>query len=319
MRFRITQSAENGINLINLHDQQENVTVSIVPDHGAMLHAFVVSASSGPVNIISNYPNKAELDQQLAMSYKSSKLSPFPCRIEHGTYTWRNQEYQFANRFPDGSAIHGLLFNKAFEIVQETTNEFYASVLLQYAFQAEDPGYPFKYTCQIRYTLLHQNTLQVQTILTNTDTQTIPIADGWHPYFQLGDSINDCELQFTSSDMLEFNDALIPTGKRIPFQTFNTLQPFDDTVLDNCFVLDKAAGEPVCELRNTQVGLSIRFTTDGEYPFLQLYTPPDRKSLAIENLTSAPNCFNNKIGLLELEPGDTKTLTLHYTVQTINS
>jgi aldose 1-epimerase len=33
-----------------------------------------------------------------------------------------------------------------------------------------------------------------------------------------------------------------------------------------------------------------------------LYTPDHRKSIAIENLSAAPNCFNNKMGLHIMQP-----------------
>lgn len=316
MRFRITHSNYKGIRLINLHDDEESVTVSVAPEQGVMLHAFIVQAASGPVNIINNYSNKAELDQDLSLSYKSSKLSPFPCRIENGSYEWEGKLYTFANRFPDGSAIHGLLFNKEFSITEQKTTDFFATVSFEYTYKGEDPGYPFDYRCEVKYTLLHGNTLQIQTVLHNLDEQTIPIADGWHPYFQLGDSVNECRLRFPAKGMLEFSDALIPTGKILPYQTFNASKPFGTTQLDNCFILDASAGQPVCEWSNPVTGISIRFITDSQYPYLQLYTPPDRKSIAIENLSSAPNCFNNGIGLLKLAPGETKTLTIHYEVET---
>lgn len=316
MRFRITHSNQKGISLINLHDDETGSTVSIAPEQGAMLHAFTVSTDNGPVNVINNYHNKAEIDQNLARSYKSSKLSPFPCRIANGSYEWEGKQYQFANRFPDGSAIHGLLFNKSFTVKEQETTDFFSAVLFEYGYRSDDPGYPFDYTCQIRYSLLHGNTLQIQTILQNQSQQTIPIADGWHPYFQLGESVDECWLRFPSKGMLEFNDQLIPTGQIIPYQTFNASKPFGATELDNCFLLDLSAGQPVCELTHPASGVSIRFITDETYPYLQLYTPPDRKSIAIENLSSAPNCFNNGIGLLHLEPGQSTSLTVHYAIQT---
>jgi Galactose mutarotase and related enzymes len=40
------------------------------------------------------------------------------------------------------------------------------------------------------------------------------------------------------------------------------------------------------------------------YPYLQVYTPPHRQSIAIENLSAAPDVFNNRMGLIELEPGE---------------
>ena len=316
MRFRITHSNHKGILLINLHDDELSATVSIAPEQGALLHAFTVLSENGPVNIINNYSNKAELDQELAISYKSSKLSPFPCRIENGSWKWEGHRYTFANRFQDGSAIHGLLYNKAFNLTQQTTNDFFASARFEYVYRAEDPGYPFEYRCEIIFTLLHGNTLQLQTVVHNLSDCTIPIADGWHPYFQLSETVNECWLRFPARGMLEFNDALIPTGKILPYQTFNASKPFGNTVLDNCFLLDTAAGQPVCEWTHPSSGLSVRFITDGNYPYLQLYTPPDRKSMAIENLSAAPNCFNNGMGLQTLGPGESKTLTLHYEVDT---
>jgi len=39
-----------------------------------------------------------------------------------------------------------------------------------------------------------------------------------------------------------------------------------------------------------------------KYNFLQVYTPPHRKSIAIEPMTCAPNAFNNEQGLIILAP-----------------
>ena len=48
------------------------------------------------------------------------------------------------------------------------------------------------------------------------------------------------------------------------------------------------------------------------YPYLQLYTPADRKSIAIENLSGIPNCFNNKIGLQLMKPHQNLVLKTSY-------
>jgi aldose 1-epimerase len=47
-------------------------------------------------------------------------------------------------------------------------------------------------------------------------------------------------------------------------------------------------------------------------PYLQLYTPADRKSIAIENLSGIPNCFNNKIGLQLMKPHQNLILKTSY-------
>ncbi|MBZ5857944.1 aldose 1-epimerase [Flavihumibacter profundi] len=316
MSFRISHTVTNGIPLVNLHDDSRTVTASIVPDHGAMLHAFEVPLKNGPFNIMSNYQSAEEINRILNRSYRSSKLSPFACRIKNGQYTWGGQLYEFADKFPDGSAIHGLLFNKKFEVSNETVTDFMASADFTYKYNKDDPGYPFAYTCTIRYTLFPDQTLQLQTILKNDSDITIPMADGWHPYFRLNAPVNDCFLQFPSAAIVEFDDKLIPTGHTKPYSDYLTPKQLGETKLDNCFLLDENAGQPVCVFSNPAEGISLCFITDENYPYLQIYTPDDRASLAIENLSAAPDSFNNKMGLLLLDPGMEKAMTLHYQVKT---
>jgi aldose 1-epimerase len=73
-----------------------------------------------------------------------------------------------------------------------------------------------------------------------------------------------------------------------------------DIFLDNCFELDHSKQQPYCKLSNSQLELLIE--PDKSYPYLQVYTPPSRDMIAIENLSAAPDAFNNKMGLLSLEP-----------------
>ncbi|MCJ7554163.1 MAG: hypothetical protein MUO34_09805, partial [Ignavibacteriaceae bacterium] len=47
-----------------------------------------------------------------------------------------------------------------------------------------------------------------------------------------------------------------------------------------------------------------------KYNYLQIYIPPERKSISIEPMTSNVNSFNNGEGLLILEPG--KIFTANY-------
>jgi aldose 1-epimerase len=58
--------------------------------------------------------------------------------------------------------------------------------------------------------------------------------------------------------------------------------------------------ENYCTIENPMYKIIV--TPISNYPYLQLYTPPDRKSIAIENLSGAPDCFNNKMGLQTLQP-----------------
>ncbi|HZE84227.1 MAG TPA: aldose 1-epimerase, partial [Puia sp.] len=151
------------------------------------------------------------------------------------------------------------------------------------------------------------------TIVTNTGKGTMPIADGWHPYFQLGGSVDSWLLQFSATAIVEFDERLIPTGRLLKYDTFKKARLIGDEQLDNCFVLDPGA-MPACELFNPANGLRVTFFPDPGYPYLQLFTPPGRKSIAVENLSAAPDAFNNKMGLLLLGPGSSQTFTVNYKV-----
>jgi aldose 1-epimerase len=211
-------------------------------------------------------------------------------------------------------AIHGLIFDKPFSILEEATDEHSGTIVLDHSYKKEDPGYPFDYDCQVRYVLHPDSVLEVVTSLTNMDQTVIPIADGWHPYFRLGGKIDDWRLQFHSTAMLEFDEQLIPTGKLLQYGIFGTARPIGNTVLDNCFSLKPDLAGAACEIRHPGTGLTIAFFPDASYPYLQIYTPPGRTSIAVENLSGAPDCFNNKMGLTLLAPGHSQIFTARYKV-----
>lgn len=312
MRFAIDRYRMNGLSLLRLQDKATGAMVAILPDYGGLLHAFEIPFQGKNYNVIDNYSGKEDIEQWLTTSYKSAKLSPFVCRMAGGRYQLEGREYEISRKFRDGSAIHGLLADKPFDLLDEAADDQAASVALHHHYQAEDPGYPFHYICEVRYTLHPGWILQVQTRLLNQDSMTIPVADGWHPYFTLDGMVNDYELQFSSNIMLEFNKQLIPTGKLLHEPTFRKPTPLGDRELDNCFLLIVREDTPCCTLRNPQNGLVLSVYTDLRYPYLQLFTPGHRNSMAIENLSGAPDCFNNGMGLTWLEPGQTATFNVRY-------
>jgi aldose 1-epimerase len=312
MSFSVTRIARNGLSLVRLQDNATNTIITILPEYGALLHGFEIPVNGEYLNVIDNYSGREHIEQDLAVSYKSSKLSPFVCRLRNGKYMIDDEQFEISKKFTDGNAIHGLLYNRPFKVVDQFADDNQANVTLKYHFKREDPGYPYDYVCEVRYTLLPENVLQVETVLLNLDRVSIPLADGWHPYFQLGGMIDDYEFQVSTDAMVEFDEGLIPTGKLIPDNTFATPARIGNRQLDNCFVITPAEQGPCAVLYNPGNGVYISIFTNNRYPFLQLYTPPHRKSIAIENLSAAPDCFNNGLGVLMLEPSRSQTFTVLY-------
>jgi aldose 1-epimerase len=211
-----------------------------------------------------------------------------------------------------------LIYDKSFEVVSETANDKEAAVTMKYEYRQDDPGYPFNYDCIVTWRLEKNNKLTVITECVNKDEGLIPIQDGWHPYFTLGDTINNLDLEFQSLKMVEFNTELLPTKKLIDYTRFTTIEKLGDRFLDNCFVLDSQECQPLCVLRNADKKIEIQLLPDESYPYLQVYTPPHRKSIAIENLSGVPDGFNNNIGVTTLEPGQSSLFKTSYKIVLLN-
>jgi aldose 1-epimerase len=315
MNFSVQKINKEDLLIYRLTDHQLNTYVEVLPAYGALLHGFSIQTPEGSVNVIDHYTDKTDAETNLGTSFKSSKLSPFVCRIPNGKYEWQGEELEFKQKFMDGSAIHGLLYNKSFNIVEDYCNEKQAALRLKYQYKKEDPGYPYNYVCEVVYTLHAESVLQIESIVYNLSETPIPLSDGWHPYFSLGNTINEYELQFSSEAMLEFDEKLIPTGNLIAEPRFHQGITIGDTFLDNCFELSMEEGLPVCILHNPKNNLSLLIYTNSNYPYLQIYTPDHRKSIAIENLSSAPDAFNNGMGIKVLMPRATETFNVWYKLQ----
>jgi len=313
MSFSIRHLEENGLSLVSLKEESTGTEAVLLPAHGASVFAFRIWAKNGSFNVIDSYKDLAAMKKEMGRSFKGPKLSPFPCRIAGAKYRYENTEHIFSGLFSDGTAIHGLLYDKEFVIKEESADSSSAALKVEYLYDREEPAFPHRYSCQVQYILKPGNLLEVRTIVTNTGKGTMPIADGWHPYFQLGGSVDSWLLQFSATAIVEFDERLIPTGRLLKYDTFKKARLIGDEQLDNCFVLDPGA-MPACELFNPANGLRVTFFPDPGYPYLQLFTPPGRKSIAVENLSAAPDAFNNKMGLLLLGPGSSQTFTVNYKV-----
>jgi aldose 1-epimerase len=138
------------------------------------------------------------------------------------------------------------------------------------------------------------------------------MADGWHPYFTLGGSVDEWNIQFDSNTQLEYDAALLPSGKKLKDERFTKGGSLKDIQLDNSFELNAAIEGAKCILSNDMLKLIV--APDKSYPLLQLYIPPHRKSIAIENLSGAPDNFNNGMWRIDLAANEPTIFKTSYTV-----
>jgi aldose 1-epimerase len=319
MPFKVERKSEGGFNKIILKDSSTHTSAEIVPDCGAILHAFTVLHNGHFINVIDQYDSAADFAANAeTKGMKSCKLSPFACRIKNAKYNFGGEQYTFNKYMLGGNAIHGLLYDVAFEVTALVADGNKAQVTLMYAYKGDNAGYPFSYNCTITYTLKKESALEIATEITNTGHGLIPMQDGWHPYFKFGKKVDELQLEFQSKEKIVFDDTLVPTGETEPYQEFGSLKQIDDTFFDNCFSLNFAECQPLCVLRDPGQKLQVEIYPDKSYPYLQIYTPPHRNSIAIENLSAVPDTFNNGIGLITLAPQASQVFATTFKITPLN-
>lgn len=307
MPFEASIENQAGDTVITLKDTQSGAEAEIYA-FGALLNAFRIPVNGQAVNIINGFSSVEDARLNMVNGFKSAKLSPFVCRMRKGDYTFNGRQYHITGHYLGEHVIHGLLFDQTYTVNGSDSEDDHVSVTLGFEYKATDPGYPFPYKLSVTWKLGAGNRLTVTTTVSNQHTHPVPYADGWHPYFALGGSVDEWMLQFNSGIQLEYDADLLPTGKKFADTRFENGILLKGIELDNSFELP--AANPVCTLSSASIRLTIE--PGPGYPILQLYIPPHRQSIAIENLSGAPDNFNNGMHLLLLPPKEERTFSTTY-------
>ena len=311
MSFEVSVAGNTGEERIVLKELSTGTEAEIYA-FGALLNSFCLQRDNKIVNAVYAYKSVDDAKRNLTPMFQGAKLSPFVCRMRDGKYTFRNEKHHVEKYYLKQDAIHGLIFDKHFNIKEKGATEAYAFVTLAYEYRLEDKGFPFVYNTEVTYRLESNNYLSVTTLVTNESSHDMPLSDGWHPYFHLGDTINTLDIQFRSTHKVVFDERLLPTGTYEPYTRFNEFQSLGNTQLDNCFVLSNDFSQPACILRDAKANVQLSIIPEASYPYLQVYTPDNRRGIAIENLSSPPDAFNNAMNLIILKPGKHAQFTTAY-------
>ncbi|WP_447641088.1 MULTISPECIES: aldose epimerase family protein [Chitinophagaceae] len=278
---------------------------------GAVLNQYGFEKDGAIFNCIDAYQDPATIRTSMTQRFQGSKLSPFVCRLTDGVFSFDGKQYHVGKHFDGMSAIHGLVYDELFELKGQEVARTKAHIELEKKVNADNYGFPFPYTIKVIYSLEENGAVNIETIVTNNSTEAMPLNDGWHPYFKLDEKIDEVLLQFRSKQMAVFSEALLPTGEFIDYKEFATFRPVGKTELDNSFTIDDL-DTPALVLKSEALKLQLSVTPKTGYPILQIYIPPTRNSIAVENLTGLPDSFNNHIGLLTLKPNESKHFVTEY-------
>jgi aldose 1-epimerase len=208
-------------------------------------------------------------------------------------YEFEANSYQLdINRKEENNALHGLVYNKTFEVIDKKITDTFASVKLVYHEKNRSSGFPFTYSIYVEYVLIDSG-LYLNLEVKNTDSKIFPFTLGWHPYFLSSDLYNSSVI-FDSKLKLKLDNRSIT--KKMVHNDYAEGFKISNQSLDDCFVLDSnevlfITPDYILELKSTE-----------KESYLQLFTPPHKNAMAIEPTTGVSNSFNNRIGLKTLKP-----------------
>jgi aldose 1-epimerase len=286
-----TPAAPSGQQIeISLDDQQ-----AVVTEVGAGLRAY----SAGGRDVLDGYS-----PEELASSGRGQLLIPWPNRIRDGAYELDGRHHQLPLNEPErNNAIHGLVRWSSWSLAERTADRAVLAHVLR-----PQPGYPFTLELRVEYSLSSEG-LVVRTTATNTGADACPYGAGAHPYLAVGTGrVDEAVLRVPARAVLSADERGIPVGS-VPVEgtelDFRKPKPIGGARLDHCFT-DLDRGED--GRASVEVGETTLWA-DESYPYLMVFTgdglpDADRRSLAVEPMTCAPNAFASGDGLVILEPGE---------------
>jgi len=233
--------------------------------------------------------------------YPSGLLTPWVNRVRNGNYSFLGKNYQLPiNEKNLSNAIHGFMAREKFSIVQQTKNEEMASITLCAQAQGTFEGYPFPFEAYLTYSLQVNGLFTFTMACKNTGNTPLPFAIGWHPYFQLGNNLDDLTLYFNSIEKYLSDSQMIPL-KAESFNAEKGMKLMNEKP-DHVFLLQKSKSNSVA-LQNTKSNLQLALSfSSEEFPYFVAFCPENESCIALEPMTGNTDCFNTFEGLLELAP-----------------
>jgi aldose 1-epimerase len=219
----------------------------------------------------------------------------------------------------NGVALHGLFAACEREIVESGSN-FVILKPTNMEKLREKNNFLKQIPKFIESFILLEGSLSVMTeFLYEEDGESLGFGYGYHPYIQLDDlGINDARIQTNMSHFIQVDEKLLPIkGPNAQYQVkelkelLNDGEITKDLNLDHCFVRKNEENESFFSIIFKEQGLevclndSIEMLLKKEMQFqevikgkekiplqyFQVYTPPDRKRIAVEPQSSGANAY----------------------------
>ena len=295
--YSATPAVVDGVAVVRLADREREAEVSIATGVGNMPYEFKVR---GRNYLWFPFQNPAELRAHPRFC-GIPFLAPWANRLDGDAYWVNGQRYtlkpELANfrRDPHRKPIHGLLnYSPHWTLLAAAADgrSAYATALLEFGKHPElMTQFPFAHTITMTHRL-SGGVLEVETALHNQAKEPLPVAIGYHPYFQLHDTGRDqWKVHLAARQRLVLNNDLIPTGDRGPV-ALSDPHPLEAGPLDDLFsdLIRDGDGRARFWVEGGRERITV--TYGPEYHVAVVYAPKGRDFICFEPMAAITNAFN---------------------------
>ena len=281
-----------GMDVVRLKDPAHKTEVSVLVSIGN--NAFDMRVNGKPV-YWSPYADIVEQKSKPTM-LGNPFLAPWANRLDHEGFYFEGHHYllnpDFKNYHNDGNEqpIHGLLtYTDRWQLVEAkaSANEAHVTSRLEFwKYPDLMAQFPFAHTLEMTYRL-RDGALEVSTTIRNLSQSAMPVAIGFHPYFQITDAPRD-EWQVTlpAREHVELSKTLVPTGERKPNPYPGTFA-LKGVQLDDVFT--SLSGREFSVQGKSQ---KIVVEYGEKFPVAVVYAPAGRNFICFEPMTGVTNAIN---------------------------
>jgi aldose 1-epimerase len=228
-------------------------------------------------------------------------LAPWANRVETDAYWLNGKKYllnpDLGNVRPDKTkiALHGFLtYSTAWTLVSTSADGHSASATSRLEFWKYPEmmaQFPFAHTITMTYRLAN-GALEVETALQNLSTEPMPVAIGFHPFFNVPDSPRDqWKVHLAARDHLVLTNLLVPTGERKPVEFADPLL-LQGVQLDDVFsnLVRGPDGRAEFWVEGKKERITVSYGP--KFPVAVVYAPPGRESICFEPMAAITNAFS---------------------------
>jgi aldose 1-epimerase len=290
-------SRQNG-DVVQLQDARTETIVSILPGVGNIAFEMKVKGQ----NILYwPYSSAEDFKARPAMS-GIPFLGPWADRLDEPAFFANGRRYAFDLQLGNVRGempIHGFVTTTdQWKVVEARADADAAWVTSRLEFYRQPTWmkqWPFAHTIEITHRL-QDGVLEVQTTIANLSAEPMPIAIGFHPYYQLTDSRRDewtLRVGARTHWLLTANN--VPTGETEPIERFfPTPQavPLGDYSLDDVFtdLVRDGQGRTTISVAGRSQRLDVILGPN--YRAVTIWSPKDRPFVCVEPTAGIIDALN---------------------------